>query len=77
MATGVLAVAAESGPRLKGASTVIGTHGLANAVRTLDAIHLATAQALHGRSQLAAFVAADKMLLAVAPTCGLPVLDVG
>jgi hypothetical protein len=43
----------------------------------LDAIHLATAQALHGRSRIAALVAADKKLLAAAAGGGLPILDIG
>ena len=76
VAGGVLAVAAVSSRRLQGASSLLGTHGLKNAIRTLDAIHLATAQALHGRSRLAAFVAADNKLLSSAAACALPVLDV-
>jgi len=78
VASGVLMVAAVSSHRLQGASSLLGTHGLTNTVRTLDAIHLATAQALHVRGRIAAFVAADKKLLAISATaCGLPVLDVG
>jgi predicted nucleic acid-binding protein len=77
IATGVLSVAALSSQRLEEASNLLKTHGLTNTVRTLDAIHLATAQALHRRGRLAAFVAADKKLLAVAAAaCGLTVLDV-
>lgn len=77
VASGIIAVAAVSSRRLEAASSLLGTHGLTNSVRTLDAIHLATAQALHGRSRLTAFVAADKKLLAVAGTaCGFTVLDV-
>jgi predicted nucleic acid-binding protein len=78
VATGVVTVAAVSSRRLAGASSLLGTHGLTSTMRTLDAIHLATAQALHSRSRIAAFVAADKKLLAVAATtCGLAVLNVG
>jgi len=78
VATGVLAVAAVSSRRLAGASFLLGTHGLTHTMRTLDAIHLSTAQTLHSRTQAVAFVAADKKLLAVAATaCGLAVLDVG
>jgi hypothetical protein len=74
----VLTVAAVSNQRLEGASSILGTHGLTITVRTLDAIHLATAQALHARSRIAAFVAADKKLLSIAATaCGLAVLHVG
>ncbi len=77
IASGVFSVAAISGRRLEGASSILNTHGLVRSVRTLDAIHLATAQALHGRSRLAAFVAADKKLLATASVaCQLSVLDV-
>jgi uncharacterized protein len=72
----VLTVAAVSSRRLEGAASILRTVGLTASIRTLDAIHLATAQALHGRSGLAAFVAADKKLLAAATACGLPTLDV-
>ena len=76
--SGVLAVAAVSSRRLEAASFILRTHGLANNVRTLDAIQLATARALHGRSPLAAFVAADKKLLkSAAVACGFTVIDVG
>jgi uncharacterized protein len=78
VASGAFMVAAVSSRRLEGACSILGKHGLANTVRTLDAIHLATAQALHGRGRIAAFVAADKKLLAVAAAaCGLTILDVG
>jgi hypothetical protein len=43
-------------------------------MRALDAIHLASAQALHDRRKLAAFVAADKKLLTAATACGLNIL---
>jgi predicted nucleic acid-binding protein len=77
VATGVLTVAAVSSRRLEAASSILGTLGLTNAVRTLDAIHLATAQALHARSRIAGFVAADKKLLAIAAIAGgLAILDV-
>jgi predicted nucleic acid-binding protein len=77
VASGVLAVAAVSNPRLQSASAMLSTHGLTAPARTLDVIHLATAQALHARTRLAAFVAADKRLLASASdACGLAVLDV-
>jgi len=76
VASGTLAVAAVSNPRLQAASAILGTHGLTSPARTLDVIHLATAQALHGRTRIAAFVAADKRLLAsAAAACGLGVLD--
>jgi hypothetical protein len=77
VASGVLAVAAVNNHRLEEASSILGTHGLTFTVRSLDAIHLATAQALHGRARIVAFVAADKKLLsAAANACGLAVFDV-
>src|SRR5262249_29149188 len=77
VASKTVAVAAVSSQRLDAASTLLGTHGLRNSLRTLDAIHLATAQALHARSRVAAFVAADKKLLAVAGAVGgFTVMDV-
>jgi predicted nucleic acid-binding protein len=76
VAAGLLNVAAASSRRLAGASSLLCTHGLTNTMRTLDAIHLATAQALHSRSRIAAFVAADNKILAVASACGMSVLDV-
>ena len=76
VAAKILIVAAVTSRRLDEAAAIFATHGLTNGVRTLDAIHLATAQALHARNPLAAFVAADKKLLAVAVVCGLNVLDV-
>ena len=78
VASGVLTVATVNSRRLEEASSILITHGSSYSVRTLDAIHLATAQVLHGRSRIAAFVAADKNLLIVAAAgCGFTVLDVG
>ncbi|MBI2823334.1 MAG: type II toxin-antitoxin system VapC family toxin [Planctomycetia bacterium] len=75
--TGILNVAAVSSRRLEGAATIFATHGMTHSIRTVDAIHLATAQALHRRGAVAGFVAADKKLLAVASAaCGLTILDV-
>jgi predicted nucleic acid-binding protein len=75
---GILNVVALSSQRLEGAARILRTYGLENSVRTLDAIHLATAEALNERTTLAAFVAADRKLLAVAANaCGLTVIDVG
>jgi predicted nucleic acid-binding protein len=77
VAVGLLKVAAVSSHRLAEASIILGTHGLKNTIRSLDAIHLATAQALHKRSPIAAFIAADKRLLSVASTaCSLTVVEV-
>jgi predicted nucleic acid-binding protein len=45
-------------------------------LRSLDAIHLATAHAVFGR-QLTAFVTYDKRLLAVAEAMGLPIESPG
>jgi predicted nucleic acid-binding protein len=58
------------------ASTIIRSIGLEQSLRSLDALHAATAQKVHQRSKLAAFVVADKRLLSSAEACGLPVLDV-
>jgi predicted nucleic acid-binding protein len=77
VANRVLTIAALSSRRLQEAAAVLATHGMTTPIRTLDAIHLATAQALHGRSRIAAFVAADKKLLVAAKACGLNVLEVG
>ena len=77
IAAGLLKVAALSSRRLADASSLLGTHGLTNTVRTLDAIHLATALVLQTRRPTITFVAADKKLLAVAgAACGLAILDV-
>ena len=72
VASGVLTVAAVSSRRLEEASSILGTHGLTNTVRSLDAIHLATL-ALHGRSRLAAWSRPIK-LLAAATAGGLTIL---
>ena len=77
VASGLLLVAALSARRLEQAAVILGTHGMKTPIRTLDAIHLATAQAIDKRTRLASFVAADKKLLAAATVCGLAVLDVG
>jgi predicted nucleic acid-binding protein len=74
--TGLFAVAAVSGPRPREAAGLLGAYGLGSPLRTLDAIHLATAQALHRRARLAAIVAADRRLLSGAVALGLPAQDV-
>jgi len=76
VAVGLLAVAAVSAPRLEEAAELLATHGLTLNVRTLDALHLATAQALNRRNRITGFVAADDKLLKAAASCGLTVLDV-
>ena len=75
VAGGILAVAAIGPRRLDDAAAILSTHGLTTNIRTLDAIHLATAQALNARTRLSALVAADKKMLAAASLCGLTVLD--
>jgi hypothetical protein len=78
VAAQVLTVAALSGRRLDTAAQILRAHGPTANIRTLDAIHLATAKALHARSPLAAFVAADRKLLsAVADVCGCAVIEIG
>lgn len=75
---GRLKAAAVGTLRLSAASALFATHGLTHNLRTLDAIHLATALAIHSRTRLTAFVAADRKLLAVAEqACGLKVIAVG
>jgi len=50
---------------------------LTHPIRSLDAIHLATALALDRRGRLAGFVAADKRLLtSAAIACSLAIVDV-
>lgn len=78
VANGLLSVAAVTSRRLDEASTLLQVYGVAATIRTLDTIHLATAQALDSRGRIAAFVAADKKLLAVAAAaCGFVTMDVG
>ncbi len=75
---GGIAVAAVSSGILHAASEILATHGLSHPIRTLDAIHLATARALHRRRHLAGLVAADKRMLSSAVVaCGLTAIDVG
>jgi uncharacterized protein len=50
-------------------------HGLTRRLRTLDAIQLATAHALHASVPLDAFVAADSNLGSIATAEGLAVLN--
>ena len=77
VASGELVAAALSGSRLERAAVILVTHGQSLAVRTLDAIHLATAQSLDRPGRTITFVAADKQLLKSAAACGLTILDVG
>jgi uncharacterized protein len=77
VASGKLRIIALSIRTLEEASQILSSFGLKNPLRTLDAIHLATASLLHKRTPFAAFAAADKQLLATAAVWGLPVLDVG
>ena len=76
VASGLLSIVAVSGPRFDAASDILRTHGLTYNIRTLDALHLATAQALDRRSRLTTFVVADKKLSASAVACGLNVEDI-
>jgi predicted nucleic acid-binding protein len=77
VASGLLNVVAVSSSRLEAASLLLRKVGLSSPLRTLDAIHLATAQAVHGRSRIADFVAADKKLLTAAAAAGFTVRNVG
>ena len=76
VASGTFKVAALSSQRLQDASSLLATQGFTMPIRTLDAIHLGPS-AWHNGTRLAAFVAADKRLLASAAACRLSVLDVG
>jgi predicted nucleic acid-binding protein len=75
VAARLLTVAALSARRLEDAARILSTVGLTGSVRTLDAIHLATAQALNNRTSLAGFAAADKKMIAAATASGLKVID--
>ena len=78
VAAGILTVMALSSRRLEEAAGILGTLGLRHNMRTLDVLQLASAQALHVRSRLAGFVAADKKLLTVAASAfGFSVVPVG
>lgn len=77
VASNLLTVVAVSSPRFDAASEILRTVGLTRSIRTLDALHLATAQAIDRRSRLASFVAADKKLLASAAACGLATEEIG
>lgn len=77
VSAGTLTVTAVSSQRLEAASGILRTHGVTINIRTLDAIQLANALALHVRSSIAAFVASDKKLLdSASAACGLTSLDV-
>lgn len=77
VASGLLSVVAVSSQRFEAAANILQTIGLTHNIRTLDALHLATAQSLNARSRLSSFVAADKRLLSSAAACGLEVEDIG
>lgn len=59
----------------KEAERLLRQHGLVRRLRTLDALQLAVALDLHGKSLINRFVSADHDLLAVATLEGLRVLD--
>lgn len=78
VATETIRVPALSTKQLADASALFTSHGLSHNLRTLDAIHLATAQALISRRGSAVFVAADKKLLKAAQEAmALQVVAVG
>lgn len=77
VAEGRIQILAVSTVTFATASTIIRSIGLGQPLRSLDALHAATALKVHQRSKLAAFVAADKRLLVSAEACGLPILEVG
>jgi hypothetical protein len=57
------------------AEWLIGRYAFSNRLRTLDALQLGVALDLKGQERLDYFVAADKVLLAVAKLEGLQVLN--
>ncbi|HEV3003953.1 MAG TPA: type II toxin-antitoxin system VapC family toxin [Pirellulales bacterium] len=59
----------------KEADRLIGRHGLARRIRTLDALQLAVALDLNRRAVIDQLVSSDKQLLSVAVAEGIPVLD--
>lgn len=59
----------------KEADRLIGQHGLARRLRTLDALQLAVALDLQRRGMIDQVVSSDKHLLSVAVAEGLPVFD--
>lgn len=75
--TGRVKLLALSSKRLIDAIGIFTLHGTSVSLRTLDTIHLATAQALMRRRGSIIFVAADKKLLVAAQAIGLSVLEVG
>jgi len=76
VSSGLLRVLSLGSHRLTAAAMLMGAQGLIHSLRTLDAIHLATAIAFHRRRPLAAFISADRQLLTVAAACNLPVTTV-
>jgi predicted nucleic acid-binding protein len=59
----------------KEADRLIGQHGLARRIRTLDALQLAASLDLHRRGMIDKLVSSDKQLLSVAVAEGIPVFD--
>jgi hypothetical protein len=66
VAAGLIEVWSMSPDHFSKAELLIGRHGLTNRLRTLDALQLAVALDLQSQGRLDYFVAADKVLLAVA-----------
>jgi predicted nucleic acid-binding protein len=76
VAEGNIHILAVSAVTFAAASAIVRSIGLEQPLRSLDALHAATAQKIYQRLKLAAFVAADKRLLLSAEACGLPIFDV-
>lgn len=75
VADGILNVVAVNHQRLTEASTLLRRCGHLLPLRTLDAIHLATAQSVHSEYPFTALMGADKRLVEFATNfCGLPVV---
>jgi hypothetical protein len=59
----------------KDAERLIGQHGLARRLRTLDALQLSVALDLQGRGMVDLLVSSDQQLLGVASEAGISVFD--
>ena len=75
VAAGLIEVWSMSLDHFSTAERLIGRYGFSNRLRTLDALQLAVALDLRNQGRLDYFVAADKVLLAVAQLESLPVLN--
>jgi len=73
VAAGLIEIWSMSPDHFSKAESLIGRYSFSNRLRTLDALQLGVALDLRSQGRLDHFVAADKVLLAVAQLEGLPV----